>query len=297
VDRNKETEKKFTEFLDRILAGEEVPADPGMDEDLRAVLDFAQKISKLRPNPSASYQASLKARLLQKLEEQEAKTEGTRGRFWKNIWRQPVWQGVMAVLIVIIVGSALWRAGVFTPSPPLATTPPTTVPSTTVPPMTSAPTTTAPTTTAPTTTAPPPTTTAPPPTTTAPPTHIPGVTLLSVDAGTDKSVYQPGEEVKIELILRNATQGQITIEKLPPIVSLMRTDTQKPVYTFSAGNEIQTLAPNETINYSLTWNQVDFNGDPVSGSFYVKLEDLEFQGSPVQLHLDQPVQFDILLDL
>ena len=268
MDRKRKTEKKFSEFLDRILAGEEISADPNMDEELRAVLDFARKISKLRPNPSAAYQANLKARLLQKLEEQEAKAESIRGRFWENMWRQPVWQGIMVVLIVVIVGSALWRAGVFTPTPPVATTPSATVPSTTVA-----------------------------PTTTATPTHIPQVILLSADARTDKSVYQTGEEVRIELTVRNASQRQITIEKLPPIVSLMQADTQKPVYTFSAGDEIRTLAPNETVSYNLTWNQVDFEGRQVSGSFYVELEDLEYQGSPVQLHLDQPVQFEILHDL
>jgi len=287
MDRKREVEKKFAEYLDRILAGEEIPTDPGMDEELHAALDFARKMSEIRPDPSESYQAQLKARLLQKLDEQEAIAREKQGRFWKSIWRQPVWQGAIMVAFAVVVVGLLWRAGAFAPEFPEATTTPTISPTTT----TITPTQTIP---------PPPTTTTTVAPTTAPtttPTQIPQEVFISVYADTDKLVYQPGEEVMIGIVLTNDGPTSITLENLPPIVSLMAADTQQPVFTFSAGNEIRTLTPNQTVHFILTWNQEDFDGESVTGLFYVEIEDLIYNGQPILLHLDQPVQFDILTEL
>ena len=43
----------------------------------------------------------------------------------------------------------------------------------------------------------------------------------------------------------------------------------------------------------LIWDQEDFDGNPVTGPYYIELEDLVYQGIPVQLHLAQPVEFNI----
>ena len=262
MGREKDIEKKFTEYLDRILAGEEIQADPAMDEELRAALDFARKMTALRTSPSAQYRARLKASLLQKLGEREAQRREGQGSFWNVFRSHPVWQGAAAALFVIILVSIIWRAGYFQPS----------------------------------ITAP---TTAPPAATTAAPTTAPAAkpspgTLISIDATADKSTYQPGETVKIELAMKNITTGQLTVTDFPPILSLMAAETGQPVYTFAAGKETRVLMPNEAARYTYTWPQVDFKGRPVSGSYYVELEDLEYQGRALQLNLNTPVKFQIL---
>jgi hypothetical protein len=263
MGRERDMEKKFTENLDRILAGKEVPVDPSVDKELRDALDFARKMTAFGATPSAEYQARLKARLLQKLAEREAlKKESS---FWNIFRSRPVWQGVVAALFVIIIISVVWRAGFFQPSisPPAATT----IPTTTAP------------------------------ATTASPTQIPApspATLVSVEAGTDKAAYQPGETVRIELAMKNVSQAPLTLDKMPPILSLMQAETGQPVYTFTAGSDTRTLAPNEVARYAYAWTQIDFKGRPVTGSYYVELEDLEYQGRPVQLNLSRPVRFEIL---
>ena len=84
------------------------------------------------------------------------------------------------------------------------------------------------------------------------------------------------------------------MDQFPPL-SLMRADTKMPAYTFAAMKDIRTLAPYETASYTFDWNQLDFKGVPApSGLYYVELEDLDYQGRPVQLNLTQPVTFDIL---
>jgi hypothetical protein len=278
MDRNRDIEKKFSEYLDSILAGEEMVLEPEGNEDLRNAVEFAVKMAALRPVPAESYRNNLKARLLQKLDERETAELERRGRFWNALWRQPVWQGAIMVAFAVIVVGLLWRAGIITWEPSQPTVLPTT---------TSIPTTTIPGTTAPTTTSP---TTQP----TVSPTQIPGQIFVSIAASTDKSVYQSGEEVKIELILRNDGREAFTIEKVPPILSLMDIDTQQPVFTFTAGTETRTIAPNQTVKFTITWDQLDFDGEPVTGSFYIEVEDLVYLDQPVQLHLDSPVEFDIL---
>ncbi len=255
MSREKERENKFTEYLDRLLAGGEIPVGPDMDEELRETLDFAKKVAGLRRDPSPSYQARLRADLLQKLEDRARKAEEKKASFWGGIWRQPVWQGVAAAVFVVIVLTVLWRAGVFAPS------------------ITPTPT----------------QTTIAPTVTTQPAQGL----MLNFSVSTDKVVYQPGEDVEIIVTMKNNEPGQIMLEKLPPIISLMSAETTKPVYTFTGGMDTRTLAPNQTISFTLVWNQEDFEGNPVTGKYYIELEDLVYQGMPVQLHLAQPVEFDI----
>jgi hypothetical protein len=374
MGREQDNEKRFNAYIDRILAGEEIKADPDMDKELRAALEFARKISALGAMPSAQFQARLKASLLQKLEAQQAQKKAARGGFRDIFKSHPAWQGAVAVILVIIALTIVWRAGVFQPLldgkstatiPAAATQTP--VPSIAVPASAPAPATytiaapavnqTAPTyilaiiiigvilailiiilirrtrplvwqgavavilvimalaivwragvfqpsmnekvtTTVPATTSPPVVKTAAPATTAAAPAKTGdrgiGGTLVSIDATSDKASYQPGEAVKINLAMKNITTGQLIVKDFPPILSIMQEDTKQPVYTFSAGIETRTLAPYEAASFTYTWQEVDFKGNPVTGSYYIELEDLEYNGLPFKLNLNSPVRFEIL---
>ena len=84
------------------------------------------------------------------------------------------------------------------------------------------------------------------------------------------------------------------MEDFPPILSVMREDTRQPVYTFSAGTATRTLSPNSVATYTYTWKQLDYEGNALTGKYYIELEDLEYNGVPVQLNLNNPVKFEIL---
>jgi hypothetical protein len=213
-------------------------------------------MARLRTDPSEAYQARLKAGLLQRLDELEAQAKAKQGSFWQTLWRKPVWQAAFIAVFAVFVAGMLWRMGIIFPelSQPTATV-----------------------------------------TTTATETvTVPAQLFLSVDASTDKPVYQSGEYVRINLKLTNENPGYLTLGNLPPIVSLMSADTQEPVFTFGAGAGTRTLAPNQTVSFTLTWDQEDFYGQPVTGVYYLEIEDLVYQGQPVQLHLDEPVTFEII---
>jgi hypothetical protein len=269
MGREQDIEKKFTAYLDRILAGEEIKADPAMDAELRAALNFARKVNSLGAVPDAQFQARLKAALLEKLQAREARQKENRGSFWDIFRSHPAWQGAVAVLLVIIVISIIWRAGFFQPS--ISSTEKTVTPTTTAAPATAIP---------------------------APAYSDKGNntagTLISIDARTDKAAYQTGETVQIEITLKNISGGQLTVNDFPPILSVMQAETKQPVYTFKAGKETRVLAPYQVARYTYTWHETDFTGQPVTGSYYIELEDLEYNNQPLKLNLNNPVKFDIL---
>jgi hypothetical protein len=299
-------ERVFTENIDRLVAGQDIGAISEADDDLRSALDFARKMTALRPAPSAVFQSNLKARLLQKINENEAPEKS--GWFWRLIPREPIWQAVAVLAVIAVVGGVLWGT-LFRSAPnPIANLPTPPPVTTTVPPVTTATTTT----TAPPTTTPAPVTTTSTTTTTvattttatttiatvapttSPPVSYPAGTYLVASAGTDKSIYNSGETVRIEVTLQNVTSQPFTIEQYPPILSLMQSPSKLPVYTFTVAAAPLTLAPGQKVTFDENWPQVDANGVRVSpGSYYLELEDIDYQGRALHLNLAQPVSFTI----
>jgi hypothetical protein len=276
MDKQKDIEKKFAQYIDRIMAGESIQLDPSMDAEMRADLDFLKKVRSLGQTPTAQFEARLRAYLLAKLEAQQAQQPKEGWSFFR-IFRQPAWQAAIAVMLVILVISIVWRQGVFrheenlAPSSPAATTTPASTQKTIA--TTAAPTTTKPATTIPSGAAAP---------------------VVSIDAQSNKSTYKAGETVSISISMKNVSGQPLNLTDFPPIMSVMQSNTRKPVYTFHAGTTAMTLAPNQSATYTYTWDQTDFNGQQVTGSYYVELEDLEYNGQPYNLNLNNPVDFTIL---
>ncbi|MBI4310801.1 MAG: hypothetical protein HY681_03375 [Chloroflexi bacterium] len=127
----------------------------------------------------------------------------------------------------------------------------------------------------------------------AAPDAVPGV-ILAVSAATDQTAYRRGEPVGIEVTLKNNTDGPFHLDRFPPILSLMRADTNAPVYTFSAGQSDRTLAPDQSVTFRLIWDQRDDKGRAVrGGAYYLELEDLDYNGEALKLELERRVQFEI----
>ncbi len=123
-----------------------------------------------------------------------------------------------------------------------------------------------------------------------PPTGRENVYSVQIELVPSKLVYMPEEQIQMELVLTNASQGEVEpviVSQLPPIVNLTKAgvftgpavppglilpDTESgesaPVKTFPAGTGEETLAKGEGITYSLTWNQKDRDGNQVSPGWY-----------------------------
>ncbi len=237
----REREQAFSRIVDRLLAGEQASIDPETEQSLARELEFARKMIAVRPSPDPGFQASLKAKLLQRLAEQEAQARRY-APWWQRLLPQTrAWQAVAAMLFVFVIGGILWATGIFRPAG-----------------------------------------------------LSPG-SIIAVEASTNKATYRPGEQVKIEVTLRNVTSQPLEIKEFPPILSLMSADSRQPVYTFVPAQAAKTLAPDERAEFTLAWDQRDARGRPApGGGYYIELEDLESRGRAIPLNLTHPARFNIL---
>ena len=111
-------EKKFSQAIDRMLAGEKIEPYADMPDDYREAINFARKLISLKGSPRPSFEAELKDSLLSKLSEMEHERPQN-NRFWEELKhlvpQRPVWRAVAASLVVVIVGvGVIWGTGVFT---------------------------------------------------------------------------------------------------------------------------------------------------------------------------------------
>jgi hypothetical protein len=120
-----------------------------------------------------------------------------------------------------------------------------------------------------------------------PPTGRENVYSVQIDLVPSKLVYMPGEQVQMELVLTNASKGEVEpviVSPLPPTISLVAsgvflgpamppnvnrgTESGAPVKTFPAGIDEKTLAKGEKQTYNLTWDQKDEDGNQASPGWY-----------------------------
>ncbi len=122
--------------------------------------------------------------------------------------------------------------------------------------------------------------TPPAPTIPAPPPH-PGPTItVEVSATTEKDSYLPGEAVNIRLSFRNVTAKPFLVDPFPPEVRMMRASPyDEPVRIFSAGVNRKSLNPGEVADYSVAWDQLDNQGQPIHyGYYYLQLGYVRSEG-------------------
>lgn len=108
-------ELQFLKQIDARLAGESLDAT-GLDDELRATVEFAAKLVDLHDGPTPEFSQRLKSKLLIKLTEQEetARLRRERGWFWQ-LWSSPLWRGAAVSLVAVVaIVSVLWQSGLFT---------------------------------------------------------------------------------------------------------------------------------------------------------------------------------------
>ena len=258
-------ESKFTENIDRLLAGEKLEDTENISEDHRSAINFAQRLTESRIEPSPVFKAQLKERLLSKLAQEEARAAQKRENalsFWeflKNLVPQsPAWRTVTATLLVALVaGSILWRTGLFTQSPLPAEVeeqavfeaeegagirqqPPVPVPET-------AP-------------------TAPPPAVTLQQDSSPLLELKT--AQSDPVIYTLGETTGINLVFQNTSSENILITVFPPPIQILHAETGAVIRSFPEGSTSLSLSPSETVSHTLVWDQQDSSGKQVVTGLY-----------------------------
>jgi len=132
MKKDKSTEKQFLEYLDRLLAGEEISLGDEVSDDLRSALEHARKMLAFREEPSAAFRADLRNRLLRQIAEKQAAAYPTirREGFWErmeNLFPQrAIMIAVASTALVVLLAfiSIVWYSGRSSQAPMLTAVPP-----------------------------------------------------------------------------------------------------------------------------------------------------------------------------
>ena len=112
MGREFEIEIKFSEDLDRMLAGESVTLDGDPGGDYQTDLEFAQEMIEHRVSPSPSFESNLREKLFSRLETIE--TRPSHGSFWTSIvnaFQKPAWSAILpATLALVLIFSVIWNS-------------------------------------------------------------------------------------------------------------------------------------------------------------------------------------------
>jgi hypothetical protein len=132
MKKDSSEEKLFLEYLDRLLAGQDITVGGDVSDEARSALEHARRMLALRQEPSAAFKADLRNRLLRQMAQQPEPTG--RAGFWERfdsvLPPRPVLVAAVstvAVLFLAFIG-VVWYAG--RGGAPMATIAPPTAPST-----------------------------------------------------------------------------------------------------------------------------------------------------------------------
>ncbi len=255
MGKQRDEERKFSENLDRLLAGKEVEPGEDMSKDYQTAVNFAQKLTEFRAEPSSEFKARLKQRLLLEWTKQDmAAREEAKGNWFREGLRRlvpqsPVWRTAAATLVVVIVvAGVLWRTGMFTQVPALVTMEkvveeeqlgvggavPEAAPA-------------------------------------ARSLEAEEVLrpMIEVEVLPSDTIVSPyGEPVTSEFIFINISSEAITITNFPPAIQIVGRGALGPVRSFAEGDESLELLPSETVSHFFVWDQRDNDGKQVAPGWY-----------------------------
>src|SRR4030042_1975347 len=132
MKKDKSTEKQFLEYLDRLLAGEEITVGDEVSDDLRSALEHARKMLAFREEPSAAFRADLRDRLLRQIAEKQPAAYPTAERegFWErvaNLFPQRAIRIAVtstALVVLLLFVGVVWYSSRFIQAPMMTAVPP-----------------------------------------------------------------------------------------------------------------------------------------------------------------------------
>ena len=86
---------------------------------------------------------------------------------------------------------------------------------------------------------------------------------------TDKSAYVKGEPVMLTLTLTNTSDWPVPLDYVPPRVVIHSLLEHRDVAVLRHGDERRVLQPGETASFTMTWDQMHFEGGRATPGHYV----------------------------
>ena len=104
MSREEEKDKLVLKNLDRIVAGDELQDEFGLDDETRKALELTREMTAWSKSPHKEFKRTLKAQLIHQLAEREKKETSKYGgsEFWQLLHR-PAWQLTVGAIIAVII--------------------------------------------------------------------------------------------------------------------------------------------------------------------------------------------------
>jgi hypothetical protein len=107
MSKKQNKDKQLLENLDKIVAGEKLQDEAGLDKETLAALELSREMAKWPKSPSKEFNADLKAKVTHRLAEQMKKDSARNtGSESRDILHRPAWQltfGAIGFLIIAAI--------------------------------------------------------------------------------------------------------------------------------------------------------------------------------------------------
>jgi hypothetical protein len=250
-EKNKK-EGEFARDIDLILTNNKAEIDKTNDEEYLSDIDFAEKILECRVDPSPSFHEGLKKRLLLKLaEEEEVKSRN-----------RPVTTSFWSWLTGLVPQSPALRTAAVTVTVAVLALLVVWAIGLFAPGHGQEPIVTGP---------------------------LAPAVAVETRATTTKTAFTTGEEIDIHFSFRNLTDETLTFP-FPPEIRIGDLGTEV-LRTFDVGQGTMTLAPGQTEDYDLTWDQKDESGNQVPpGDYQIIIPNIQLEkGKGVVSLVESPI--------
>jgi hypothetical protein len=104
MSRKQKKDKLVLENLDRIVAGEKLQDQAGLDDETRKALELTRELSSWPKSPSKEFEMQLKAQITHRLAEQaKQESQGSKNPEFRDILHRPAWQLTVAAVILVVI--------------------------------------------------------------------------------------------------------------------------------------------------------------------------------------------------
>ena len=104
MNKKQNKDKQILENMDRIVAGDKMPDESGLDKDTKAALEFTREMTSWPKSPSKEFKAQLKADITHRVVEQQNKESLKAGNpEYRGFLRRPAWLLTFSAAVMVIV--------------------------------------------------------------------------------------------------------------------------------------------------------------------------------------------------
>ena len=112
---------------------------------------------------------------------------------------------------------------------------------------------------------------------------------------TDKSAYVQDEPVMLTFTITNTSDWPAPLDYVPPRVTIYSVQEHRNVAVLRYGDGRRVLQPDETASFTMTWDQLHFEGGRAAAGRYIARVELGNLATRWWL-LDQGPQTDVILE-